>query len=211
MRSCCGQQARPFLVECSTSAMRLLSASSRTKLRKSSSAPLSSVLEARPASSAARPVGSGGSGAARPRHRGRRRSRRTASGRRRGASSPARRRGAPGRRCGERPPRRLVLRHQALDVELLDRLVDQAPLVLGVEHLAGDLLGGEERQLDDVAADLLQDPPVLGLDLLLVLLEASAGPRRLSCEPVRRGPEPGGGTRRGCARGRASPLPAPSA
>jgi hypothetical protein len=66
----------------------------------------------------------------------------------------------------------LVLRHEAFDVELLDRPVDQTPLVFGVEGLARDLLRRQERQLDDVAADLLQDAPVLSLDLLLVLLEA---------------------------------------
>ena len=65
----------------------------------------------------------------------------------------------------------LVLRRESLDVGLFDRLLDQPALVVLVEDLARDLLGGEERQLDDVAADLLAQPGVLGGELLAVLLQ----------------------------------------
>src|SRR5262245_38287812 len=65
----------------------------------------------------------------------------------------------------------LVLARDLLHVDLRDRLVDEAPLVVLVEDLAGHLLRGEQGQLDDVAADLLAKPCVLGLELLLVLLE----------------------------------------
>ena len=65
----------------------------------------------------------------------------------------------------------LVPRGELVEVDLVDGLVDQAALVVLVEHLAGDLLGRDERQLDHLAADLLDEPLVLGLDRLAVLLE----------------------------------------
>src|SRR3954452_1747188 len=51
--------------------------------------------------------------------------------------------------------RHLVLRAlQLREVQRRDRLVDQPALVGGVEHLAGDLRRGEQRQLGDLLPDL---------------------------------------------------------
>ena len=54
---------------------------------------------------------------------------------------------------------------QRREVELRDRLVDQAALVLGVEDLAGDAGGRRERQVGDLGADLVERALRLGLDL----------------------------------------------
>src|SRR3989304_6591053 len=62
-------------------------------------------------------------------------------------------------------------RRQAVEVDLAQGRVDEAPLGVGVEHLARDLLGRDQGQLDDLAADLLDELSVLRLDRLLVLLE----------------------------------------
>ena len=79
------------------------------------------------------------------------------------------------------------------------RLVDQAALVVRVEHLAGHLLGRDERQLDHLAADLLDElhgsrprspcgSPRAGargrLERLLARLATAAGP---ACGSPRRG------------------------
>ena len=91
------------------------------------------------------------------------------------ARRPSPRRTAPSRRCVSAtaiiPTCLLVPRGEPVEVDLLDRLVDQPPLVVLVEHLARDLLRGDERQLDHLAADLLDEPLVLRLDRLAVLLE----------------------------------------
>src|SRR6266496_999992 len=76
-------------------------------------------------------------------------------------------------RCAEAisgPP--LVVALQDAEVELADRLVDQAPLVLVVERFARHLLGGEEAQLGNLGPDRFERAPRLGLDLALRLLEA---------------------------------------
>ena len=57
------------------------------------------------------------------------------------------------------------------EVEPVDRLVDQAPLVVRVEHLADDALRRLEREVGDLAADLLDRARGLGVDLLAGLLE----------------------------------------
>jgi len=67
---------------------------------------------------------------------------------------------------------RLVVALQDAEVELADRLVDQAALILVVERLAGDLLGRDEAQLGDLGADRLERAPRLGFDLALRLLES---------------------------------------
>ena len=66
-------------------------------------------------------------------------------------------------------PVRTGLQHR--EVEVGDRLGDEAALVLAVEHLAGDLGGGDERQLGDLAPDLLERALGLGGDLAPRLLE----------------------------------------
>ena len=64
-------------------------------------------------------------------------------------------RAAPGRRRRRSPPRRpLVLRGQHREVELAERLLDEAALVVGGQRLARDLLGREDRQVRDLVADL---------------------------------------------------------
>src|SRR5437660_10708429 len=57
------------------------------------------------------------------------------------------------------------------EVELGDRVVDQAAVVLVGEHLARDLRGGRERQLRDLAPDLLERALRLGRDLAPRLLD----------------------------------------
>ena len=85
------------------------------------------------------------------------------------------------------------LRHQFLDssaperareIDLAERLLDEAALVLLVEGLAGDLLGRQHGEVGDLLADLLQRAPRLRFDVagrrgdqLLALL--LAGRRRL--------------------------------
>ena len=60
---------------------------------------------------------------------------------------------------------------QGGEVEVLDRVLDQAPLVVAAEGAARDLLGGVERERRDLGADLLERPRRLGLDLPSRLLE----------------------------------------
>src|SRR6478735_5886091 len=56
------------------------------------------------------------------------------------------------------------------EVELADRLVDQ-PAVVGVgERLPGHLRRGDQRQVGDLRADLLERAARLGLDLAVGLL-----------------------------------------
>src|SRR5258707_9567086 len=63
------------------------------------------------------------------------------------------------------------LARQRREVQLAQRLLDEAALVLLVERLARDLLGGEDRQVGDLVADLLDRAARLGLDVALGLLE----------------------------------------
>src|SRR5213593_2975321 len=65
--------------------------------------------------------------------------------------------------------RRLALEER--EVELPDRLVDQAPVIGIVERLPSYLLGGHQGQGRDLGADLLERPARLGLDLAARLLE----------------------------------------
>src|SRR5882724_4186737 len=62
---------------------------------------------------------------------------------------------------------------QDREVEVADRLVDQALVVRVLENLAGHLGGGDEGELGHLRADLLERPLRLGLDLPLGLLEAT--------------------------------------
>ena len=59
----------------------------------------------------------------------------------------------------------------AREVELGERLLDQAPLVVARQRLAGHLLGRQHRQVGDLAADLLDRAAGLGLDVAPGLLE----------------------------------------
>src|SRR5680860_1206277 len=62
----------------------------------------------------------------------------------------------------------LALRfREAGEVDLAQRLLDQAALVVGGQRLAGDLLGRQHGQVGDLLADLLQRAPRLGLDVAL--------------------------------------------
>src|SRR5436305_9689650 len=72
---------------------------------------------------------------------------------------------APGRR--PRPPPPSVLRPlaQGGEVELLQGLLEQAPLVLLGERLARHLLGGHDGQVRHLAADLLDRPLRLDFNL----------------------------------------------
>jgi len=58
------------------------------------------------------------------------------------------------------------------EVDLGECLVDQAPLVVACERLAGDLLGGEQAELADFLADLTESLVRRLLDLAARLLEA---------------------------------------
>ena len=58
-------------------------------------------------------------------------------------------------------------RGQAGEVELAQRLLDQAPLVGVVERLARDLLGRHDRQVGDLAADVVERPFGGGVDVAL--------------------------------------------
>src|SRR5439155_3952367 len=60
---------------------------------------------------------------------------------------------------------------QRREVELRDRLVDQPPLVLGVEHLADEALCRLHREARNLAADLIDRARRLGVDLLAGLVE----------------------------------------
>src|SRR5215213_2042640 len=99
-----------------------------------------------------------------------RRSPPAAPGPARAAPPPGRPRRARARTSGARPP--LVLaRLQHGEVELLDRLVDQAAVILLVEHLARDARGRDDRQLGHLLAQLLERAARLGLDLLARVLD----------------------------------------
>ena len=60
---------------------------------------------------------------------------------------------------------------RAGEVEALDRLADEAPLILGVEHLADDALGRLDREVGHLGADLADRPDGLRVDLLARVLE----------------------------------------
>src|SRR5207245_2790771 len=95
---------------------------------------------------------------------------RAARAARRASPDPARPRRAPSHRCGAR-----VLRpapFELTEVDLRERLVDQALLVVARERLARDLLGGEQAQLADLVADLAERLVGRLLDLAARLLEA---------------------------------------
>src|SRR5512132_1933225 len=64
-----------------------------------------------------------------------------------------------------------VVPAELAEVELAERLLDKALLVVGVERLARDLLGGQDRQVRDLAADLLDRAARLGLDVVARLLQ----------------------------------------
>ena len=73
---------------------------------------------------------------------------------------------------------------QRREVELVDRLLDEAALVGLREHLPGHLLGGLEREARHLGADLADGARGLGLDVPARLLDA---PLPLGVEPpVRR-------------------------
>jgi hypothetical protein len=76
-----------------------------------------------------------------------------------------------------------VLPAERAEVELAERFLDQALLIVVVERLAGHLLGGEDRQVGDLGADLLDRAARLGLDVATRLLEQllALGPRPLDC------------------------------
>src|SRR3954467_14632300 len=63
------------------------------------------------------------------------------------------------------------LARERREVQLAERFLDEATLVVLVERLARDLLGREDRQVGDLVADLLDRAPRLGLDVALGLLE----------------------------------------
>ena len=110
--------------------------------------------------------------------RARRRTARAARGPRRACPAPGRPRTASARRPGRSLPWRLVpaLRAaQGREVQLGQRLVDEALLVVGGERLRRDLLGRLDRQVGDLVADVLDRAPGLGLDVACA--SARAAPR----------------------------------
>ncbi len=60
---------------------------------------------------------------------------------------------------------------QGREVELRQRLFDEPTLVVLVEGLAGDRLGGGDREVGDLLADLLDGAAGLGLDVAAGLLQ----------------------------------------
>src|SRR4030095_1025327 len=95
-------------------------------------------------------------------------------GSRRAFPCPWRLRTGPRRRRGRSPPSLgpLLLTRlggavpaERAEVDLLQRLVDQALLILVVERLAGHLLGRQHGQVGDLPADPLQRAPGLRLDV----------------------------------------------
>ena len=116
------------------------------------------------------------------RDRRRRRTGRAARAARRACPSPCRPRREP-RRIRGRPPASVSSpTPRGGEVDLAEGLLDEAALVLGVEAFAGDLLGRQHGEVGDLAADLLQRAPGLGLDValgrgdqLLALLFAGGG------------------------------------
>src|SRR3954451_10493009 len=63
-----------------------------------------------------------------------------------------------------------LLARQGGEVQLGQRLLDEALLVVGVERLAGDLLGRGDREVGHLATDLLDRAAGLRLDLAARLL-----------------------------------------
>ena len=114
------------------------------------------------------------------------------------------------------------------EVDLVERLLDQAAVVVVVERLAGDLLGGHHRQVGDLLADLVERPAGLRLDVLarglhqllavllgvglgLVLARARrpCGRGRRCRRPARAPPSGGRGTPRAARRPPAWSAPRP--
>ena len=88
------------------------------------------------------------------------------------ALPPARPRTGRARTCAGRRPSAVSLPSlERGEVEPLDRLLDQAALVVGVEHLADDALGRLDGEVGDLGADLVDRARGLGLDLPARLLE----------------------------------------
>ena len=124
--------------------------------------------------------------------RARRRTRpaRRARGRARRPHPPPRR--APAHRPRRSPPcasyRPLAFLGQGGEVDLAERLLHEAALVVLGQRLARDLLGGRDRQVGDLAADLLERAPRLRLDvaagggqqLLALLRRPAPSTRRVS-------------------------------
>src|ERR687895_1403175 len=78
------------------------------------------------------------------------------------------------------PPRSTALPEGALaprsflehrEVELADRFLDEAAVIIVGENLSRHLARRDHRQLGDLAADLLERTPRFGLDLLRRLLQ----------------------------------------
>ena len=105
-----------------------------------------------------------------------RRTRPARRGRGRARRAPSRPRTASGRRPRRSPPcpscRSLPARRRELgEVDLRQRLLDQAAVVLLVERLARDLLGGGDRQVRDLLAELVERAAGLVLDVAARLRE----------------------------------------
>src|SRR5205807_10640563 len=101
-----------------------------------------------------------------PRARGWRRTRRrpgrAARGSRRACPARERRRTASARIPGRAPPLRLG---DPREVELGEGLLDEPALVGRVERLASDLLRGHDRQVGDLAAEVVECALGRGLDV----------------------------------------------
>ena len=109
---------------------------------------------------------------------------------------------APARTCARATAQLVPALLQGGEVELPDGAVDQAAVVVAVEHLAGHLGGGDQRQLGDLVADLVERALGLGLDLPLGLRQpAVAVGLELAMQPAR------AATPRPCARPRGSARP----
>ena len=154
---------------------RPFSTSSRRKLRTSwSRSPATASTAA--AFARGRAAGCAGSPRARAPASSPRRSRRAPRGPR--ATRPASLRGLEERpRVGAVDDAQIRLLLQHGEVELADRVLDQAAVVVAVEHLAGHLRRGDQRQVGDLGADLLERALRLGLDLALRSPRAAAGGR----------------------------------
>ncbi len=93
---------------------------------------------------------------------------------------------------------------QAGEVQFAQRLLDQPALVGVVERLARDLLGGHDRQVGDLAADVVERALGRGLDVAL----GASWPLRRGSPGRARGPR-ARATRRSGARAGRSPRTAP--